>query len=429
MQKYLALGLTFVSLAACGGAPIDPELDSVNSELRSRIGNTTVWMEGAGRVTVEDGAPVIHLRGRASRNLTNVFSFIPDDAFAEAALRGPRSFELRIHAGHELNTLLSGLPLLVRLDLAAGGSITAQVTVGLRFANTRGSSAVRLDSAVVPISVRDAEQLRYRARIQSSAANLSVVGAGNPQLSHDGRNFAVDFSYTDLEAAITSGSRVTFRSSGGAQRSATLEVFPLALDTTDQDPYDAWPTAACARPVWDCVAAQTGSDLSACGSYREVQRCLYADVCEVVGSAPLSLAPIDLSFVWHDVQADFVTGCARGGTWCSLDALESYTVPECLAAPAQVSDIAAIIEPSLPGQILDRQGIEASVFFSTGYSSGGPALFQQVEGQFGGGEVEGWILTQPYSCHNCSNFSDVLILWYPQASRVLVLRGTHGYDS
>src|SRR5687768_8509167 len=89
-------------------------------ELRVRAADMTLWVDAAVRIGPRDGEVVVELLGRTSRNLTGAFAWVPDDRFGEAALIGPRSFAVRLRAGHELDSILSGLPLFVGLDVAGG---------------------------------------------------------------------------------------------------------------------------------------------------------------------------------------------------------------------------------------------------------------------------------------------------------------------
>lgn len=421
--------LLLLSALACGGAaPVEGDAVDTAADLRSRAGNTSVWMDSAGVASREDGSWVVRLRGRTSRSLAGAFSFVPDDAFAEARVVGPRSFELVLRTGHELNSLLSGLPLLVRLDTTDGGSLTARVTLGLRWSSFRGSSAVRLDERVRPVAVRGGDGLAYRSDVHAAGATLSVQGASATIVQSGARDFTADLDYADVEQLLTARTRVTFQARSGATKSAVLEVFPALLDTTLLDPYDAWPTEACTPELYTCANDST-SILASCGTYREVQRCRGVDVCEVFETAPLSVRPLDLSFVWAEAADAFVADCARGGTWCGLTSVEAFTVPACLASPATAAELAGLIEPGLSGVSLDRAALTDTPYFSSAYSAGGPGLFSAIDGHLGGGAVEGWYLSQPGSCHNCTSFDDVLLLWYPAASRAVVVRGTHGYDS
>jgi hypothetical protein len=421
--------LLVLSAMACGGTePLAGEAIDTAADLRSRAGNTSVWMESAGVASREGDAWVLRMRGRTSRNLAGAFSFVPDDAFAEARVVGPRSFELVVRAGHELNSLLSGLPLLVRLDTTDGASLTARVTLGLRWSSFRGSSAVRLDERVRPIAVRGGDRLAYRSDVHATSTTLTVQGTSATVVQSGARDFTADLDYARVEQLLTARTRVTFQARPGTSKSALLEVFPALLDTTLLDPYDAWPAEACTPELYTCANDVT-SELASCGTYREVQRCLGVDVCEVFETAPLSVRPLDLSFVWAEAADAFVADCARGGTWCSLTSVEAFTVPECLASPATAAELAGLIEPGIDGVRLDRASITGTPYFSSAYSAGGPGFFSAIDGHMGGGVVEGWYLSQPGSCHNCTSFDDVLLLWYPAASRAVVVRGTHGYDS
>jgi hypothetical protein len=39
------------------------------------------------------------------------------------------------------------------------------------------------------------------------------------------------------------------------------------------------------------------------------------------------------------------------------------------------------------------------------------------------------VLYEPLSCHNCTEVRDRTVVFYPNAGKVVVLEGTHGYDS
>lgn len=419
-----------LSTLACGGAPpVEGDAVDTAADLRSRAGNTSVWMDSAGTAAREGDTWVVRLRGRTSRNLSGALSFVPDDAFAEARVVGPRSFELVVRAGHELNSLLSGLPLLVRLDTSDGGSLTARVVLGLRWSSFRGSSAVRVDERVWPVAVRGIDGPTYRTGVHATGNTVIVQGATAAIAQTGARDFTADLRYADVEQLLTARTRVAFQARSGAAKSAVLEVFPALLDTTLLDPYDAWPvTETCTPELYTC-ANDTSSDLADCGPYRVVQRCLSADACEVFETAPLSARPLDLSFVWAGAAREFEASCARGGTWCSLSSIQAFLVPACLATPATATELADLLELGTGGAVLDRAGLVATPYFSDTYSAGGPALFTAIDEYMGGGPVEAWYTSQPGSCHNCTSFDDVLLLWYPTASWVVVVRGTHGYDS
>src|SRR5689334_14395799 len=91
-------------------AIVGGKADAADTELRARIDGLTVWMEPGVTVETRDDRRYWVLHGRASRNLDHVFSFVPDDPFAIATVTGKRTFDVAFDAGHEINTLISGLP-------------------------------------------------------------------------------------------------------------------------------------------------------------------------------------------------------------------------------------------------------------------------------------------------------------------------------
>lgn len=447
-----------VLVTACTDAPDDEDADPAGpttasveadekadaTELRVRAGSMTVWIDRTIEVHASGDTLYAVIKGRASRNLTGAFSFVPDDAFGDAVVTGPRSFEIELPGGHILNSLMSGLPLFVDLDVASGTEPDYAVKIDLRAGFTRftGSSSLMVDALTRPIFIGldSGEALRYQAIVRTSnPAPVTVTNAGTPEIYPTTGGYAVDFRYAALASAWAAGGRVTFRQ-GTAQKTATLGVRTTAVAMTTLDAYDAWPTPSCELDVYNCMTEFRGVDLATCGDYRELQRCAYVDICELTTAAPLILSPLDLGFVWSGAAADYRTGCTGGGQWCSLGDVATFMLPECLAetptleqivanAAAQTDDQDFAAGPFAAGQVLDRAGVQGTSFFSAAYSPGGPALFDALDAHFARGEVQGWLYREEVACHNCTDFRDKLILWWPAAFRVVVLEGGHGYDS
>ena len=324
-------------------ADADDKADS--TELRVRAGAMTVWIDRTIEVHASGDTLYAVIKGRASRNLTGAFSFVPDDAFGDAVVTGPRSFEIELPGGHILNSLMSGLPLFVDLDVATGAEPDYAVKIDLTAGFTRfsGSSTLMLDALTRPIFIGlDAgEALRYQAVVRTTnPAPVTVTNAGTPEIYPTNGGYAVDFRYSALAAAWANGGRITFRQ-GAAQKTATLGVRTTAVAMTTLDPYDVWPTPSCQLEVYNCMTEFQGADLAACGTYREVQRCAYVDVCELTDAAPLILSPLDLGFVWSGAAADYRAGCSGGGQWCSLGDVTTFMLPECLAETPTLEQIVA----------------------------------------------------------------------------------------
>lgn len=300
-----------------------------------------------------DGVRAVVLHGTANRYLKDVFSFVPDDAFCEANIISERRFEIVIHEGYELNTALSGLPLFVPIDTFTGSPThsTARIDFGARFYDFLGSSSIWIDEAVSPrYVINGVDNISYRGAVEAPAASLSVTAPdGVPAVTPvDADTFRLDWSYPALKAAVdphTEALQVSAALSGGgtANKSARLVVRAVGLGLTAGDPYEVWPTPGCEPSVYTCVQAQppNATDFGACGSYREVARCMYASACDVLPPEPLSLT--------------------------------------------------------------QTAGFGQSVLFSQGYGDGA-ALLAEIDAFTGGGAIEAWLYTEEAPCHNWPRF-------------------------
>jgi hypothetical protein len=304
-----------VSLAAgCSAASVEPagdddaigpdtaeQLDDGKSdslELGVRAGVTTLWMRKLAFVDVgPDGQPRVTLRGRTSRDLASVHSWVPDDAFGTADTVSQRKFEVVLDDGHEINSLLSGLPISVAIETKTGSvrSYTARMRLVPRLASFSGSSALHPSTVVSPVFVRNPDNpLRYRGTLRSdkplTALQVLSDEAGDPLVSAiDAERWRFDWTYDGLSlAAFPAGDTIRMRgesSTGPLEKSAKFELRVLSLAFTTKDPYLAWPEPACKPAVAQCIAETAGDDLGACGSYREVARCGDAAVSETAAFA------------------------------------------------------------------------------------------------------------------------------------------------
>ncbi|HTM19340.1 MAG TPA: hypothetical protein VL172_02495, partial [Kofleriaceae bacterium] len=210
--------LTFAPLllAALGGClstePTDPGDDDTalvaddegkaDGQLRAHVTGMTVWLDPQVTREQRDGTTVLTMRGTSSVALDEVFGFVPDDPFGEATLLSPTRFEVMLNEGHEANTMLSGLPLFVRLHPQAGGDgATAALWLRPRFTGFSGSSSVWVDAALAPVWVGG--QVIYRARAGTSSGYdaLWVTGpaAALPKVTAEGtRRWTLDFTYDQL---------------------------------------------------------------------------------------------------------------------------------------------------------------------------------------------------------------------------------------
>lgn len=451
----LALSLSFLAAACAGGGveeedgepagpptaetPVGAKADG--GELRVRAAEMTLWVDVVAEVSREGEVAAVTLRGRTSRTLTFAQAWVPDDPFGETSLVGARSFEVRLRGGHEINSVLSGMPLFVALEVASGPHrrYDARIEVAPVLRDFRGYPEIWIDAFVQPVFVGGGDPLRYRAAVELGLEDVTILDGGSPDLVPLGvTRTGVDFRYADVDEVLLAGRRVGFQNDEGDVKTARLGAATRRIGLTIEDPREVWPEA-CDEVVSGCVAAAVyGPELAACGSYREVTRCAMGELCELMGRSALSLAEVQLQWGYNRGVDAFVDGCPSGGSWCRLDGIQSYAAPECLEAPADLAgvvDAIGALDPALgtgrfpEGEALDRDGLRATPIFSDSYSPGGPLLFEQIEALMDGAEVEGWYLREDVPCPNCTDFQDTIVLWYPEALRAVYLRAGHGFDS
>lgn len=152
MRRLLLLALITATAAACVDAAEAPLTDEVTApdddgkadaptELRVRVGDTSVWIT---RALTRTGSNYV-LRGRASRTITDGLGWIWDDPYGEYASRGPRSFELTWSVS-SARGLMDGVDQFVRLSFAPSAGrpdeLTARVVVRPRLASSSGSGNI-----------------------------------------------------------------------------------------------------------------------------------------------------------------------------------------------------------------------------------------------------------------------------------------------
>lgn len=248
----------------------DDKADATN-EIRARIDGLTVWVDP----TLHHTSAGWELEGRASRNLESVFSFVPDDAFATAVTTTARGFKVTFAPGSELNTMMSGLPILIQVRPISGESATAAVWFKPRLTAFTGSTRVYLNTTIQPVWIGG--ELAYRGGASTAAGwgDLAVWGDGGagPQvIAQPLRKFRIDWTYDALIAAQIVHA-AAYKDGATAEKTGQLEVAVGKLALTRQDPYDAWPRT-CEPAVQACLDALVGTvDTGACGTYRQVQSC------------------------------------------------------------------------------------------------------------------------------------------------------------
>ena len=299
----------------------------------AHVDGLTVWIDTVARPITRDGRRVWVLKGRASKDLDHVFSFVPDDPFGTAELTSARKFELVLDSGSEVNSILSGLPLFVRVTARTGEPAFAAVWMAPRFARFSGSSKLSVKAPVAPVWV--AGQLVYRGRATSSSPYASLLvstpdDAAPAVVAEGARRWKLDWSFDRLVVAAdppTVPVTFTARSAAGAtvSKTAGLDFAVTELGLTRGDPYEVWATV-CEPEVKACLAALPPGqlDTEACGTYRQVNWC---------GGLPALVGPPDAALLaqglrnhlawWYESHAADVA--AGGGN--SLAAAQAAVDP------------------------------------------------------------------------------------------------------
>ena len=285
---------SLAALAACNNVTPETEQETgvstaaaTATRLYASVGDNELSFETLGTFEERDGVRALVIRATANRYLSDVLSFVPDDAFGDANIISERRLEIVLHEGHELNTVLSGLPLFVRVGTFTGTprSYTARIVIAPRFFDFRGDSGIWIDEAVNPIYVvQGNSNLLYRghASVSGYVDWLSVTAPdGIPQV-YGRPNYRLDWSYPALHQAIDPHT-VPLTFSAGAdngvamQKTARLVARVTEFALTDGDAYDVWPSPGCDPAVYTCYHSQPAgtTDFGHCGTYRQVQRCTY----------------------------------------------------------------------------------------------------------------------------------------------------------
>jgi hypothetical protein len=447
--RSLALAWLFALGATACNNTVDTEVAeetgvstaAVATRLYASEGTNDLSVETLGTFETRNGQRALVIRGTTNRYLEDVFSFVPDDIFGQATIISERRFEVVFAEGHELNTVLSGLPIFVSIRTFTGTPRTfyARIVVAPRFFDVSGSSAIVLDEKVDPYYVRNGtDVLVYRGKVDVvGASSLSVIAPdGVPTVSRaDADTFRLDWQYPAVYQAIDPHTMpMTFtatRPDGTTlHKSARLVARVTELAVTAGDPYEVWPAQQCQAAVYNCIHSQPAgtNDFAACGTYRQVSTCMYANACDVIPPQPLSLTEVDASSL-ESARLQWNAG-SDPHTSSFIDTIDAYDTPPCPAQPVSLQALVAQLTAMgvyLPefqwGTEIDRDGL------SLGGGTRGAALMSALDTFTGGGPIQAWQASEEISCHNCHAWVDYTVLFYPDSGKVIVLVGNSGYDS
>ncbi len=451
MQLRTLAVACLAALAACTNVSPEPVAEETGTStaaatatrLYASVGDNELSFETLGTFETRDGVRALIIRATANRYLSNVLSFVPDDAFGDANIISERRFEIVLHEGHELNTVLSGLPLFVQVTTFTGTprSYTARIVIAPRFFDFRGDYQIWIDEEVNPIYVvQGNSNLLYRGHAPVSIPYvdwLTVTAPDGVPYVYGRPSFRLDWTYPMLHQAIDPHTTPFHFAAGGddgpiAEKTARLVARVTEFAVTDGDAYEVWPTPPCEPAVYNCYhSAPAGTrDFGHCGTYRQVQRCTYATACDVTPPQPLSLTASDASSL-EPARAAWNSG-SGGYTWREISSIGAYTTPECPAQPVSIQSVVELLaaDRTIPsfeyGSVTDRSGLAQTWFFS---GIKGAALLAELDAYAGGGEVQAWFAGEEVPCHNCHDFKEWGVLYYPASGKVIVLDGHHGYDS
>ncbi|MCU0693606.1 MAG: hypothetical protein MUF54_19625, partial [Polyangiaceae bacterium] len=362
-------------------------ITATSNALTLKLSNRASWQQ-------RNGKRVVVLKGRANQDVVEIVGWVPDDAFGQVTMLSTRDFEIVLDGGHELNTLLRGLPLYLRISPASSPTsfLHAMFRMAPVFGSFQGTSRLWIASEVRPVyALGDPDDpLRYRGSASSTvdldSLTVSADDGGDPAAHRvDARHYFFDWQYEPLALASDPPRDPVYFSAETHAGPTLSKQARLYLQVTDlqvsaEDPWKVWPPLSCKASTYECIqqTPADAADLSACGDFREVAVCMNAEDCSGYGTVPLALAPLDIENEVGAALQSYNSECDRGGTWCAASA-KGYTVPQCAQPPATIQQVVALLQQQDPAMLSDgayvgRDGLASSPFFNSGYSNGGPAL-------------------------------------------------------
>lgn len=406
---------------------------------RVRAGGITVWVENVAKPRYVGNELWVTARLRTSRSLASAMSWVPDDGFGDARVVSPRVVEIDLRGGHEINSILSGLPLFVHLTTRSGAVRDYDVRLDLapRFARFEGSSQVFVHEAIKPIWVRrGGDALLYRGKVERTGAtemNVFTDDDADPDVKSIGPGaFQFDWDYDRLELSFDYPSDpVHFSAQVGGQfesKRAGIDLAVARVGLTREGADKAWPRAACQADVRQCIEAAGGpatADLGACGLYREVSRCLDALTCEP-GLFDRPQGNLGAA------RSAYNAACPNGGTWCSVTELRAHDVGGCEDAPSLDA-----VAKAVAGDERDPYGFGEGTTLtraelaqrSTFARHGGPQLLAAIDAYVGTTNLIAKEYVSEVPCHNCTEHAVRYVLFYTDTQVVVVVDGKRGYDS
>ncbi|MBK8012655.1 MAG: hypothetical protein IPK13_14990 [Deltaproteobacteria bacterium] len=444
-----SLGITACAPETDGAADsswvsqVDESPIVASAKTGASLGGVTLDADAVADLAIDAGTPTLRVHVRANVGLADVRPFVressPADGEVEVVWQDARNFDLVLRGAGLVKRALFGQRILMALDLAAApGAMIAQLSIEPRLYGFRGQGPFA-QAALTPVYVGGPDPLRYRVLLDTRGASVEVdaPAAVTPHPTKD--TATVDLSFDTIVGLLEDGARIAFSTVFGtktAQVGARVVSFELTSATEAEvlastDVCEAW--------VFQCLGRVESEEISLCGTYLQVTGCLEADVCEVFGPQAFRLDAVEVPASIAAAQAAHAASAsAPGFQWCQLSTLEAYALPECLATPGTMEAIVAEIfagswqEPAAVfefGREVPADALTSLGFFGAACAAGGPELLAAIVAEFQGSQVIAWQYEEPTACHNCTSSRDLVILFYPDRGRIIVLEGGHGYDS
>jgi hypothetical protein len=248
------------------------------AELVASVDGLAVQLAPVVTTETVDGATRWRVEGRSSVDLASVASWVPDDAYGEATLTGPRTFSIEFRDLSEQNTMASGLPLFVTMTEPSGAKAEAAIWFRPRLSAATGSRLIRFAAVVRPVWLGG--DVVYRGRLATDPGwSLSIFNRPAPrQVPLGGGRLRLDWAFEPLAATLQQDLGIVRASARRGdltvERSAALQIRAIRLGLTRLDPREVWPNL-CKPAVCGCLAAlpPTETDTERCGTYREVLAC------------------------------------------------------------------------------------------------------------------------------------------------------------
>lgn len=259
-------------VVACAGVADD--LDEVEglaedkadsaSELRVRVGDTTLWMTST---LVRRGDDIV-MRGRTSRNIDDGREFIFDDIYGDFFIKSARTFEV-VWPVSTARGVVDGVNLFTQLNFGARG-MTARVVVRPRFVNATG--ALTLTAEITPVIV--AGRIVYRAKGRSTKQLSAIAASAGSARLVDATHFEIDLSFDEVTSTAPLMVEGT-AASGAVTAKASLGLFIRYFGATTGDVEQVFPSPTCTTERKACLAALPDGtlDLGSCGPALLVQAC------------------------------------------------------------------------------------------------------------------------------------------------------------